>query len=137
MRIQRKSKSLGVIQDLVRDVTRFYLFTLQNTTNNLLKNTDTSYSFKLAACNTVKDIDRVMELYRHSLCLFFDFESTLDYKDIEPLVILMVNSFKTNNNLNRFKETYIKDENMKKGFIQACVHSIVMTRNLARGYENG
>jgi hypothetical protein len=71
-----------------------------------------------------------MELYRHSLCVALGLESNLSYKELTPVVDIFVTDLSKVIDLNQILD---KSTDFKKGFLEACMHCIVMTRNQMRG----
>lgn len=76
------------------------------------------------------DKEACMELYRHCLCLALNLDTKLSYRDLECLEKPVANRL-------RFLLSNLcitdKSDVYKKGFVEACMHCIVISRNSIRG----
>ena len=118
----------------VKRVTEKYFEVLLDTTESLSNSEDLPSNFKSAVDTITCSIDAIMDFYRYCLCLALDLNSTLDFHEVSPLATSVVNVLKVDKDIISIKSFNNRDYSAR--FIQACVHSIVFTRNVAR-LKNG
>lgn len=112
------------------EVTESYLNLLAESRENV----SCLYEDNLSAVEAIKlldtSIDACMELYRFCLCFAFGLECKLAYEILQPLSKSVTNILKEEL---RKRGLLTKSKEYKQGFVEACMHCIVMSRNVARG----
>lgn len=97
---------------------------------SLLRGILNSNDFSKSAINLIKiDDEACMELFRHCLCLALDLDSTLSYTELKGMIDYVSKSLR-----NIMPASIVdKSDSFRKGFVEACMHCIVISRNTARG----
>lgn len=106
--------------NLSKNVTGFYLKSLKELDTERFSNSVVILNSSKEAC---------MEVYRHSLCLCLGLDSSLAYKELGLLCDYFSLEF---SKLDEIKRLGGSSSEVKEGFLEACMHYIVSSRNVAR-----
>lgn len=112
------------------DVTNSYLSILRDTRDNI----DSIYCGSKLAGDAVMlldtNLEACMDLYRYCLCTALSLDCKLAYETLVPISTVVINMLK-----DKLQELDLLNKSIeyKQGFVEACMHCIVMSRNVARG----
>lgn len=73
--------------------------------------------------------EAIMEVYRHSLCLALDLPTECNDPELAEMCVRLAGLLRGST-----KKLPYKTDEQKSGFVQGCVHCIVITRNRLKGY---
>lgn len=78
-------------------------------------------------CN--QSAEDIMEVYRHSLCLAFGLESELNAVELNKVCDRLAELLSGS-----ISKLPFRTDEQKSGFVQGCMHCIVISRNRLKGY---
>lgn len=120
------SKKSHGVSDKHINVTREYFRIIKSLTDN----SDTVSMSSEARYILQTNEEACMELYRHCLCCALSLDTKLSYKELGSVVVYVTERLQI---VLEYLSVLDKSDSYRKGFIEACMHCIVISRNSLRG----